>query len=118
VIFEYLEGWYNPLGRHSALGDRSAADFERNHSAEAGGAGGGDTLAGEANILAEANPSAPPVLLPRVAGEALLIRWVREGEKTETRNCPPSLGSSRTAPETRGGPWPSHPGSRRACSAR
>jgi putative transposase len=29
VVFEYLEGWYNPHRRHSALGYLSPAEFER-----------------------------------------------------------------------------------------
>jgi putative transposase len=29
AIFEFIEGWYNPYRRHSALGYRSPADFER-----------------------------------------------------------------------------------------
>ncbi len=27
-IFQYIEGWYNPLRRHSGIGQRSPADFE------------------------------------------------------------------------------------------
>jgi putative transposase len=29
AVFEYLEGWYNPHRRHSALGQRSPMQFER-----------------------------------------------------------------------------------------
>ena len=82
MIFEYIEGWYNPHRRHSALGYQSPADFERNHSAEVGGAGGGAPLSGEADIRAEDTSSAPPVLLPRFAGEALLTQCVGEEEIT------------------------------------
>lgn len=68
MIFEYVEGWYNPHRRHSALGYQSPADFERNHSAEVGDAPGEVTLPDEADILAQETSSAPPVLLPRFAG--------------------------------------------------
>ena len=29
AIFDYIEGWYNPHRRHSALGYLSPAEFER-----------------------------------------------------------------------------------------
>ncbi len=29
AVFEYIEGWYNPHRRHSALGQVSPAEFER-----------------------------------------------------------------------------------------
>ncbi len=31
AVFDYLEGFYNPHRRHSALGQLSPANFERNH---------------------------------------------------------------------------------------
>jgi putative transposase len=36
AVFEFIEGWYNPHRRHSALDYRSPIDYERSHSAEAG----------------------------------------------------------------------------------
>ena len=32
VIFRYIEGWYNPHRRHSALSQRSPLAFERRHT--------------------------------------------------------------------------------------
>ena len=32
AIFEFIEGWYNPHRRHSALGYQSPATYERLHS--------------------------------------------------------------------------------------
>ena len=31
ALFAYIEGWYNPRRRHSALGQISPAGFERSH---------------------------------------------------------------------------------------
>ncbi len=31
AIYEYIEGWYNPRRRHSALGYLSPAQFEARH---------------------------------------------------------------------------------------
>ena len=36
AIFEFIEGWYNPHRRHSALGYESPRRYERLHAAEAG----------------------------------------------------------------------------------
>jgi putative transposase len=33
AVFDYLEGFYNPRRRHSALGYLSPADYERSHQA-------------------------------------------------------------------------------------
>ncbi len=32
AVFSFIEGWYNPRRRHSALGDLSPLEYERNHS--------------------------------------------------------------------------------------
>ena len=37
ALFTYIEGWYNPHRRHSALGYLSPANFEAKHQAEAAG---------------------------------------------------------------------------------
>jgi putative transposase len=33
AVFDYLEGFYNPRRRHSALGYLSPVDYERSHQA-------------------------------------------------------------------------------------
>ena len=35
ALFSYIEGWYNPRRRHSALGQISPVDFEQRFSAQA-----------------------------------------------------------------------------------
>ena len=32
ILFRYIEGWYNPHRRHSALGQRSPIAFETQHA--------------------------------------------------------------------------------------
>lgn len=32
TVFRYIEGWYNPHRRHSALGQRSPLAFEQTHT--------------------------------------------------------------------------------------
>jgi putative transposase len=34
TLFRYIEGWYNPHRRHSALGQRSRLAFEQAHAVE------------------------------------------------------------------------------------
>ena len=34
ALFSWIEGWYNPRRRHSALGQRSPVHFERSHDPE------------------------------------------------------------------------------------
>jgi putative transposase len=34
AVFDYLEGFYNPRRRHSALGQLSPAEFERSHQTQ------------------------------------------------------------------------------------
>ena len=34
ALFQYIEGWYNPRRRHSALGYKSPVEFERIHESE------------------------------------------------------------------------------------
>jgi len=36
AIFEFIEGWYNPHRRHSALDYLSPINYERSHSKDAG----------------------------------------------------------------------------------
>ena len=31
AVFQFIEGWYNPRRRHSALDDMSTANYERKH---------------------------------------------------------------------------------------
>ncbi len=36
ALFTWIEGWYNPRRRHSALGYRSPADYEAHHASRPG----------------------------------------------------------------------------------
>jgi putative transposase len=51
-VFEWIEGWYNPLRRHSSIGYQSPDEFERRHdAATAGPTREGSALAGEAGQM-------------------------------------------------------------------
>jgi putative transposase len=41
ALFTYIEGWYNPRRRHSALSYRSPVDYERAHQPALSTAGAG-----------------------------------------------------------------------------
>jgi putative transposase len=36
AVFEFIEGWYNPMRRHSSLGRLSPIEFERRYAAGSG----------------------------------------------------------------------------------
>jgi putative transposase len=87
IIFDYIEGWYNPHRRHSSLGYHSPASFERAYAGvtevndSSAAAEGEIILPGGAKTPGYAGLSAEPVLLPRVAGEVLLTPWGEERVK-------------------------------------
>ncbi len=41
AVFGFIEGWYNPRRRHSALGYESPMSFEENHARLAANSGSG-----------------------------------------------------------------------------
>jgi len=49
ALFTYIEGWYNPRRRHSALGRVSPTQFERSY-AEAGKASNSRPTAGVESV--------------------------------------------------------------------
>lgn len=58
AVFQYIEGWYNPRRRHSALGYESPVDYERKHALAALG------------TSANRPEAAAGVLLPCASGTA------------------------------------------------
>jgi len=72
AVFRYIEGWYNPRRRHSALGYLSPANFEAKHRAPVSwpplavaGLGDHPTVAGIAGLYS----AAPQRKLPTPSAE-------------------------------------------------
>ena len=61
AVFDFIEGFYNPRHRHSALGQISPINFERLHARRGG--------------RCCVTPSASPAISPRYRGEA----WLSSG---------------------------------------
>src|SRR5258707_14171384 len=60
MIFDYIESFYNPRRRHSALGDRSPAQFEHHLlCSQRQGCSGGGSLGGETCLTAQVGSSRP-----------------------------------------------------------
>jgi len=62
AVFRYIEGWYNPRRRHSALGLESPANFERIHAAIA------KLRSSRSAVTAENFAAARLLLLPSALG--------------------------------------------------
>ena len=71
AVFGFIEGWYNPRRRHSALGYLSPVNFER-QAAELTGAPAGSGPQPCAYAPISDDRARPVPLLPRSAGEAFL----------------------------------------------
>jgi len=75
AVFDFIEGFYNPRRRHSALGHLSPINFERTYGPRAtitNVAGRAVTFEGDAGSRASAGLEVTPVPLPRFAAEASL----------------------------------------------
>lgn len=73
AVFDFIEGWYNPRRRHSALGYVSPVVFERRHQEVPLVA-----RAARAELPAPAGSRAEPARLPCCAGDASDSPWVGE----------------------------------------
>jgi hypothetical protein len=82
VVFDFIEGWYNPRRRHSALGYLSPVVFERRQS-ELGIIAHGERA--EMELPAVAGGSAAPALLTCCAGEASDSRVHSFGQRLGVR---------------------------------
>jgi len=90
VVFEWIEGWYNPLRRHSALGYLPPIEFERRHAEGVSG----DRAESRSSLLGQ--PGAPT---SSANGSNVVqgVKWPRAGRAGE-----PGGFGARTPVYTRG----------------